>query len=477
MSSGSLLQETIPNTYQAPSVPPSRVSHLLSKLMLPVVLTVFAAPYFVLLFYSVPATDDFCKATLSFDAVPQRDVLSVTWLYYTKWSPRWLTTFIQSYTMSNVDLARAYAWLLLSVILSNLASLWYFFRTVFSFSRARALLVAAVFYATWVTNVSSPEQHLYWLTGATEYSLSISTILVLIALLYRTRHGIWYSLAIAALSIAIPAQHEIAGVFMCMILAAGAIVRRIMKLPVFHWCLSFGLVVLSQATVMLSPGNAVRAAVEHRHLWDIAQLPRWIAHAFYHGLNWLSYPSLLLGACCIVLLAQEDRASFADNQKLKWLGMVGACTMFALLWEVVFVETATGIWIPARVVAWFEFMFWLLFICVMLMGVPEIFRIRFSLGTKIGVFTLLAITLLGSSNFRSAVEDLRGPAQAWWRASSSRLHQHGGSLELEVPAAFPHFAIHQNLTEDSGCWVNKCVANYLGAKTVTVRGSTEKCPQ
>jgi hypothetical protein len=469
--------KTMPNGQQIVTDAPWSKASLLLRLIVPCVLVVFMAPFFALLFYSLPATDDFCKATLSFNSIPQRDVLSVTWMYYTQWSPRWLTTFIQSLVMSHVDLATRYGWLLLSVIITNLVALCYFFRTVFRLPRTTSILAAGVFYAAYVASLTDLQLQLYWLTGATEYNLSFSTLLFLVSLLYLARSDVWYYVLVALLSIAVPAQHEIAGAFLCAFLFAGAVMMRVKRLPARQWYLSLGMAASSQAIVMLSPGNAIRAAQEHKHLWDLAHFPRWVAHSFYHGLNWLSYPAILVAGCSIFLLCQRDQDTpVADELPPQWLGIAGLCAMFALLCEVSFVEMASGVWIPARVIAWFQFVFWMLLICVILKGIPEIHRVRFSLGTRISVFILLGVTLLGSSNFRAAVEDLRGPAQSWWRMNSSRLKQRGGALEFEGPARYPNLAMHQNLDPDPGCFVNKCMANYLRAKTVVVKNTNEECP-
>ncbi len=465
------------NDHRPAIAPLTRMALLVSRLIVPCVLVVFAAPFLALMFYSLPATDDFCKATLSFNTIPQRDVLSVTWMYYTQWSPRWLTTFIQSIVMSHVDLATSYGWLLLTVVVTNLAALWYFFRTVFRLPRTTSFLVAGVFYAAYIASLTDLQLQLYWLTGATEYNLSLSALLVLVSLLSQPRRAIWYFVLVALFSIAVPAQHEIAGVFLCVFLFAGAVVMRVKRLPARQWYLSLGMAALSMIIVVLSPGNAIRAAQEHKHLWDIAHLPRWVAHSFYHGLNWLSDPAILVAGCSIFLLCKRDQETrAADELPAKWLGIAGLCAMFVLLCEVSFVEMASGVWIPARVIAWFQFVFWLLLVCVIVKGVPEIHQVRFSLGTRIGVFTLLAVCLLGSSNYRAAVEDVRGPAQSWWRMNSARLQQHGRALEFEAPARYPNLAMHQNLSTDPGCFVNECMANYLRAKTVVVKETTEECP-
>jgi hypothetical protein len=449
----------------------------LSRWMIPVALVIFLAPFVALLFYSVPALDDFCKASLSYNGVPQRSALSITWLYFTQWSPRWVTTFTQSLVMSHVDLARAYGWLLLAVMVANCLALWYFFRTVFHLTRANSLLIAGVFYAAYLASLADPAAQLYWFTGAVEYNLSFTTLLVLASLLYQARRGFWYYLAIVVLSIVIPAQHEIAGVFLFIVLLGGIVITRILRLPTVQWYVTFAVATVSQIIVMRSPGNALRAAQEHRHLWDLAHLPRWVGHSFYRGLGWLSFPSILVAACCIFLLCHRDQDSQSPASRPPgWLGLVGVCAMLAVCCEVALVEVASGVWIPYRVVAWFQFFFWLLFVCVIAIGIPELHNVRFSPSTRVGAFALLALTLFASDNFRAAVSDLRGPAQKWWQASNSRLHQSGGALEFQVPTHYPQMAMHQDLVADAGCWVNICVANYVRAKSVAVKDSSEECP-
>jgi hypothetical protein len=71
---------------------------------------------------------------------------------------------------------------------------------------------------------------------------------------------------------------------------------------------------------------------------------------------------------------------------------------------------------------------------------------------------------------------LRGPARAWRRMESAELRQRSGDVEFEVPKQYPHFAMHAQVTSDAGCWVNRCLANYLHARSVVAKNSTEECP-
>jgi hypothetical protein len=451
---------------------------VLLRLMMSAVLLVFAAPFGVLLFFSVPATDDFCKATLAFNGVPQKDVLAITWLYFTKWSPRWLTTLLQSFVMSRADLVGDYGWLLLAVVVSSIAALCYFLHKVCRLKLGTALLAGGVFFAAWVASLPSPAEELYWLTGSTEYYLSFSTLLILLTLLCRPRRTALYLVAVVVLSIAIPAQHEIAGAFLCACLLGGAVVLRINRLSVYQWNLSFCVASLSEAVVVFSPGNALRAAQEHRHVWDVRHLPYWTAHAFYHGLSWLSHPAFLLAACCILLLSVDGREGRdAGAKPIRYLGFACVCGAFSILCEYGLVQMASGKWSPDRVVAWFSFVFWFFLVSAILTNAAEPALANISFTARLSVFFLFGAILLTSSNFRRAVEDARGPAQSWWRMGSSQLRRRGGSPRIEVPSPYPNFAMHQELQADPGCWVNRCLANYLQSERVTASDTAEGCPR
>lgn len=454
-----------------------RPAHLLINALLPAAVILFITPFVVLLFYSLPATDDFCKATLSFGQAPrpQPSIFAVTWLYYTQWSPRWLTTLLQSSIMSHLNLVSAYGWLLLVIVITNVAALWFFFQTILELPNLKALLAAGVFYAAFIATLSDVPQLLYWLTGAIEYSLSFSSLLVLVSLLCGEYRSLTAYVSIGLLSIAIPAQHEIAGTLLCAVLVGGIVLRRLAGRSSRDWILSIGLASISLGIVLLSPGNAARAAIEHRHLWDFRHFPHWAAHSFYHGADWLLAVPIILAGITIALL-KNGGPSIHSRALPPWLETSAIAAMGLLLGEVVLIEVARGEWLPYRVSAWFQFFFWLAFVCT-IVATPEIYRIQFSQKTKLACYLLLVISLLGSSNFRAAVEDLRGPAPYWWKTGSLRYeHRFQGPVTFEGPFSYPKLTFHQNLSQDPSCFVNECLATYLGASTVSVKNSDEECP-
>jgi hypothetical protein len=457
------------------------LSRLFSRALIPAALLVFAAPFIGLLFCATLNTDDFAKATLSLDCVRrQPNFLAYTWSYYV--SPlatgRWGSTLVQ-FAMSKVDLIASYGWLLLLFMLTNVAALAYFVENFFRVSRTKSLLAAGVFYAAWLASVASPAENLFWLTVAIEYQFTISTMLILAGLLCNSRRTRFSYFALALLAIMIPAQHEIAGAFMLAVLLAGVVVARILKLPATQWGLSLGLVALSFSVEMFSPAMARRLSSKPKILWDFTHVLPYAKRAVDHGIDWMTRPPILLCALCLPLLLRpfEDSSSGSEYRPPRWLALAGLGAMCVLLAEFAGAEMSSGYGqLPPRTVGWFQFAFWLLLICVIFVGVPEISAIKFSPSSRIGLSLLLVVSLFGSANFRLAEKDLRGPARPWWAANVARLRQRGGSLRLEPlpprPALFRFTSLATEPDSDR-CWVNQCMALYLGAKTVAVKDSGE----
>jgi hypothetical protein len=486
------ISDTVSVSQQATSRLLSLASPVAAGVLPAAILMTFAAPFFVLMFYSIPAYDDFCKAALvEFNGVPQPGVVALAWTHYIHSSPRWLTTFIQGVVMSKVDLFGAYGWLLLAVVGITVASLWYFVHTFLEASPKRSLLITALFYTAWMASIRTPAEALFWVTGATEYYLPLSALLVLVSLLHSFRGATWQYLVVAFLSFAIPALHEIAGTLLCAIALAGLICTRLKKAPSSPWAVALAASTLGMALFILSPGNAERAALEHRHSWDFAHAPYWIAHSFYHGLTWLWTPAVLAAAFYIFLVShRQEGTEAAKGRPPQWLGPASLCFMLFTLCECSLVEIAGGTAIYGRVINWFQFVYWLLFVCAASTGMRWI-RGAFPTATKSGAFILVAVILLGSWNYRSVIEDLHGPAQSWRRSYAqvdlhgparpsrrsyaTQFASRGGELTFPAVTRFPKMAVRQGVTEDPGCWTNKCVARFLGAKSVVVPGSLEQC--
>jgi hypothetical protein len=301
-------------------------------------------------------------------------------------------------------------------------------------------------------------------------------MLILAGLLCKSRQTPFSYAAIVVLAIAVPAQHEIAGSFLLVCLLAAAVAAQVQKLETRQWWLSLGLIAFSFAVVMFSPGKSLGLAQGHQHHLDVAHVMPYARHAVNLGVSWFINPAVLLCAFCMPLVLWPRAESSAESQYRppRWLALVGLGAMGALLVEFAAAEMTSGYEeLPPRTIGWFQFVFWLLLVCVILVGLPELSQIKFSPGSRIGMSMLLMATLLGSGNFRLAEQDWRGPARSYWRSSVARLRQRGGSLEFEPLPRKPTLFKVSSLATNTKCWVNQTMAFYLGANTIVSKDPTE----
>lgn len=449
----------------------------LPRILLSLLFFCIAAPVVILLFYATPSSDDFCKATLSFNAVPQSGILSVTWHYYLEWSPRWLTTLLESLIMNKLNMVAWYGCLLLLAMLSNLAALWYFCAAVLGLTRGAALMAAVSFYLAWLYSVASPGETVFWLTGAMEYQLSISALLVLFSLLQQPRKAPWYYILLAVVSVWIPAEHELAGALVCSLLLAGTLFLLWRRRDAHRWMFALAMASLSFAIVMLAPGMSARLAHRRGHVSGDAPLLWYLKHALLgHGAAWLVFPAILLAALYIALLPKA-KDFHSDNPALRWLALAGALAMCIILFEVAFVESSMSGEAPGRVIGWFQFGFWLMLVSAIVGCASAVQNIQAWERFRPVCLLLLAVALLLSHTFRAAVTDLGGTAEAWRQGNLSRLVRHHGRVEFANLPGKPQLFMRQALSSSPGCWVNRCMASYIGAEAVTVNGSRETCPE
>jgi hypothetical protein len=450
-----------------------------SNVLMPGALLVFFVPFIGLLFYASLNTDDYAKATLSYNCAAQpafRTMTGMAWVAYSQGSGRWVTSFIQSIALNKFNLITSYGWLLLFVMVSNVLALAYFLANFFRVHYAKGLLAGGIFYAIWLASTASPIEGVYWLTEAFEYQFTLTTLLILAGLLCKSRQKVLSYIALAVLAIAIPGQHEITGVSLLAFLFVGVVASRVLKLPTFQWWLCFGLGLASFAAIMLSPGMAAKFAVGHSIPWDLAHTLPYARRALGYGAVWVVNPVVLVGALSLtfVLRPRQDPAVGISFLPPKWLAVVGVAGMGFLLFEFAAMEKSSGYGVfGPRAIGWTQFMFWLLMICSIVIGVPEISKFKFSRTSQMAIYGLFLLCLFGTGQFRSAVKDLRGPAREWHVANVARLNLRGSTVLLEQLPPKPRLFSDTSLANDSGCWVNQCMAVYLGADKVSVKGSPE----
>jgi hypothetical protein len=441
---------------------------VLSRNLLLCCMVVVALPFLALTFYAVPAADDLCKASLSFNGIKQRDIYHFVLSYYLGWSPRWITTAIQGSMMRGSDLLVMYPYWLLAAIAGNICALCYFLSQLFHLRARSAFPLAVLFYLVWITTVESPAESVYWLTGATEYGLCLTFMLVLAGMLISSDTR-WKKVLAPVLAFVIPAQHELAGVVVCVFLMMGAIAGSVYTHNVRRWLIPLATALLSLVFVLAAPGIRVRQAQELHDPANVTHALAFTRYALEKGVAWTLTPSILLAGrySCSYVRKRERRNErpAVPVHLVSWALIVGLVMVLGLLAAS---GTLSGLALPDRAVGWLRFVFLLLIFLLVLTVRDTVAMLDASTGLSLGLTGLLCMALLTSPNFRAATHDLRASAVAWRQSNAVRFSEHGSAAIWPRLSPKPRLLMDSELAPDPSAWTNRCTANYLNMQSVSV---------
>jgi hypothetical protein len=273
-----------------------------------------------LLLYAHPQIDDLARAA----RVREWGIATSIGIEYATWSGRWLGTGI-SYAVSRFfDLRQHYALALGLIPVVYLLALYGLIRALLTtellapsgggteelaLPRRQSLgFAASLLVLLWV-QLGTPGEAFYWLTGALENQLGIALPVALVAWLLRmpARTGLspsrWTRLvAIAALSVALPAFHELYGSILLLALVAGALLSFAPRdAKRVEWTVAAIACVLGLAIVAVAPGNRVRMEDDPAARSADVVLRLLLHQALPLLGRWLLAPTLLAATLAFVL--------------------------------------------------------------------------------------------------------------------------------------------------------------------------------
>lgn len=215
-----------------------------------------------LTFFAHPTGDDFCNVV----KVAEHGVFGAVWNEYMEWGGRWGGHLLSVGFPALFDMDYWYPLPLLIVLLVEVVSIRFLLTSVLPLEdnpRLAWSLSLLLFALHWV-GMPHPGQTVYFLEGAWIYSLNISLSLVLIGCLTRlprepSPRRLAAQLGLAALALWVAAFHELFGLVLLGVLAAGAAAAWRWRDPrLSAWVLAGGAALIGLATVLLAPGNETR---------------------------------------------------------------------------------------------------------------------------------------------------------------------------------------------------------------------------
>lgn len=463
-------------------------------------LVVFVAV--VLVLWTVPVADDFCRAALCFPfsgrAGVERlcfdNIWEYAWQSYNTHTGRILAIFLEAAFLSNLP-HTMYPALIFSIWLVFAASIW---AVVAVFvgntdtSRWRIGCITSFLFVLLWTGAPAPGETFYWFTGAVEYLFPASLLLFCFAVCSgRKLSESCVSqmskrlIVVSLLGLAIPFFHEAVGALGVLVSLAGTFVGfYVQGRSRYLW---FGLLLCLSIGMMFSisaPGNSARSGwFEGGH--DLLQSVAILVTAFSEFvLPWMLDAKLLAISLVVVTSAwyyriatprqsMDEKASVvAVAMTLGGLGML----FFGVAWS-------TGNVGPGRLhnlaylvflCGWFAVLF---FLEPALRSIVELENVFTQLVRSLGL-TVFSLGLLFSGNFIAGLRDLVGSdsAAVWHRLTNERYayieaqRYRDRSMvlvdKLEIPATY----FQRDIEPDPEHWRNMCVAKYFSVGSIAARG-------
>ena len=215
-----------------------------------------------------------------------------------------MTFSLRILIMGMIDLVRDYAAVLAVLLLLRLVGAYILARAVLhpDLGRRRIALAASSFCLLYWCTLPATGDSMFWLNGAIEYELTATGMLVFLSLLWRRELTLSRSLGLAVGTVFLAGGHEVAGLSLVAVVAAGCALAWNDRRSDLHWWLLLVVAALAGLlVVLLAPGNFVRAD----RLAVPRSVPRSLAATAINILawtpRWLLDGPVLLAASVLVL--------------------------------------------------------------------------------------------------------------------------------------------------------------------------------
>jgi hypothetical protein len=270
-------------------------------------------PFLLLSAYNHPSTDDYCQCIRLHDSVARgesklQSLIAHTRYFYRTWGGRYSTMVILSLGPIAFDSWAGYRLFSAAIVMLFLAAILFLFRTVgrfiFTASAPGCLPLAVGFVILYLSRMASPAEGLFWHSGYITHTFPLIASLFLYAFLIRficaqasRSRTAFFCLILVCLFLAV-GGNEIAmvcAVFLSTVVFLLAFREK--RLGCVWPAILIAAAAAFSALVLLSPGNALRAATPGCGGVDRALVPvlsRALRIGAGQSVSWILSPDFLL---------------------------------------------------------------------------------------------------------------------------------------------------------------------------------------
>lgn len=457
------------------------------------------APYFLIVatfacivFFAAPQTDDFCTFSRLRDMSKNNPLLE-SWHLYLGWTGRYSAIFFTALSGYFVNTFSEYSLFVYSAVLLififSLAFSCFGFVSQAVYGRSGSLLFGVICLAVILSQMPSPLEGIFWVTGAAAYTIGLATFLLLLQSIQRDSNAadgnVSFSVRTLLLIFVTVGVNEFialgVGMFLCLRIIFFAHSRNYFKQNLVY----LSVFLVGFCLTVFSPGNFVRDATIDRPRHDFLSAIKISLNDLLAFSSGYILPSITVLVALVVAAFSAGWYFSREARSFKELGAV-ALTLFGMFpIHLVLYAFLTGEPIPGRILNQAYALF-LLGLLVSALWCGAKFKTHYKISappySALILISVAGIVLGATDGFRNvAVTGLNfGPI---WRAE--QVERDAGLRELShlhEQSKLPHshaevraFTMEQSslpvlrgadVTRERSNWINLCVAHYYKVDSV-----------
>lgn len=436
-----------------------------------VLLGVMLLPFFVLIFFAFPVSDDYAFFA---DTQTRSFTEFLNW-GYTHLSGRYTAIAVTKlFNPLSVDGFWLYRVFVVLIFLGFNHSAYLFLREgAKRLGIVKAKLVAGIMLVYWWLLMPNTAELVYWYSSAFSYTIGLIGLFYWGYFLMKGNKVI-----VCILPLVIAGTCELAAILLLTVIAvlfAYHVIQKV-KIPRYYYAL-LTVVIVASIVGLLSPGNLHRsnslsAFIEDNRMHNLNVVLGMFYKSFEIAVDFFLLNLFTLFIVVILAIATPGYHPSEKVKKLAKYMLWGSLPIIPLLLSPYYFPTGID-FLPLRIVNYAFIAFSILYIPALFIFYKPYFSPRWY-GNKMK-YSIVFISLLyvgARSNLRYSVTDL-AHIQTYKHEVDIRYKKleenKGNDVEFQSLEYYPNTILHTDLDDDPHHWYNRSLAKYYGVKSVSLK--------
>lgn len=462
----------------------SKLSPVLIKTLVIILLIAFILPFLINCFFAYPQTDDYAYSTIA----RNMGFLKSQYHWYTSWTGRFTSTALLSINPLVYGSFAGYNLILAILILVQFITIYLLTDalTKNALSWQEKLIFSLTLLFAFFDQMDDVRSGLYWMAGVITYQVAESLLLLFCSLILYINTELKHNsmrnkCAVIILAILLGGTNEIVSVMALLISSLFVFYMYAIKknVNVFQIAIFFA-VGAGSCIGFLAPGNFARISTYHERKNIFITVWSALNSSLTSIVVWVTSPLTLILMCMMLYIVASKPQLKTVFVEFKIVS--SACILLFLLFMCFFITYwSTGMAPQNRVVN----MIYFFFLCGWMINLAIIFarfekniyhfirKISIKVRCTVVVPFMIILFGLGTSNFILVTKDIYSGDSYRYNAEmhqrkSQIIKSDKASCELEGITSTPRSLFFFFVAQDSDNWVNQNYASYFGKNSIAL---------